>query len=157
MPPAPQNSTSSPLRGPVAGLLAFLFPGAGHLYLGYRSHAIVYGVVIGVTFWGGVAIGGVRSTVDLEQRKAWFVAQLCTGVHALAVAWPDIVASRGGADEKSDLPLAYWPAEDLAIVYTGVAGLLNLLVILDALARAEGAPSLRPVPHGREPPDKRKT
>ena len=31
-----------------------------------------------------------------------------------------------------------WPSGDIASVYTGVAGLLNLLIIIDALVRAEG-------------------
>ena len=46
--------------------------------------------------------------------------------------------------------VAYYPADDIAIVYTGVAGLLNVLVIFDVLSRGSPRPasesSPRPAP-----------
>ena len=146
-------------RAPLVGLLAFLVPGLGHLYLGDRARGIIFCVVITVTFWGGVAIGGVRSTIDHKERKAWFLAQLCSGSNTLVIMGARFVAPTRftATPENGGLPKAYWPAEDIAVVYTGVAGLLNLLAILDALVRSETSSMLpRPIPHGREPPDKRK-
>ena len=145
-------AVQDPSRAPIAGFLGLVFPGLGHLYLGDRIRGIIFAVVISVTFWGGVAIGGVRTTVDLQERKAWFLAQLCAGTHVLAVlAVQRIDPPEGWRDpdpEDDGWPRAFWPAEDIAVVYTGVAGLLNLLVILDVLIRAEGPAG----PHGREPP-----
>ncbi len=142
------------VRVPLAGLLALLFPGLGHWFIGDRRRGMVFCAVIVVTFWGGVAIGGVRSTVDVEQRKAWFAAQLCVGSQVVAVLIGQRIAAAAIGTEAGDegLPRAYWPSEDLAVVYTGVAGLLNLLVILDALVRAE----VVAVPQGGAPPGKRK-
>jgi hypothetical protein len=37
---------------------------------------------------------------------------------------------------KQKVP-AYWASAEVGVHYTGVAGLLNLLVIFDAIARAE--------------------
>ena len=36
---------------------------------------------------------------------------------------------------------AHWSSNETAVVYTGVAGLLNLLIILDALSRADVVPA----------------
>ena len=156
--PSTRTTTSGSLnRTPIVGLLAFLVPGLGHLYLGDRARGIIFCVVITVTFWGGVAIGGVRSTIDTQERKAWFLAQLCSGSNTLVILTARWIAPTHLDPEKGDFPRAYWPAEDIAVVYTGVAGLLNLLIILDALVRSELASMLpRPIRHGREPPDKRK-
>jgi hypothetical protein len=125
------------LRIPLAGLLAWILPGLGHIYLGLRRQGMIHLVVIGATFWGGVALGGVQNTVKPKERTAWFMAQLSTGVFAgAALGWSRAL--------EGSTPAYTRTTEDVAIVYTGVAGLLNLLVILDALVRAElslqGAP-----------------
>ena len=58
----------------------------------------------------------------------------------------------GAPEASKDLYKAPWPASSIAVVYSGVAGLLNLLVIIDALARAERARlalAARPLPQKR--------
>jgi hypothetical protein len=64
--------------------------------------------------------------------RAWFVAQLCCGGHTFgALALRRAVPNR--------LPYASgWPSLDLGVVYTGVAGLLNVLVLLDIIVRSAG-------------------
>ena len=122
-------------RVPLAGLLAWLVPGLGHIFIGERVRGLIYLIAITVTFWGGIAIGGVRDTVDPKARTTWFMAQTCVGVQA--------VASYGWAQSLRRHPEAGPPgvghhrSVDTAVVYTGVAGLLNLLAILDALVRAD--------------------
>jgi hypothetical protein len=116
----------------LAGFLAWLVPGMGHLYLGDRRRGLILLIVLAATFWSGVAIGSVANTVDPRKHTAWFMAQIATGAHALAVlGWKHTLTASASAYS--------WQAEDVAVVYTGVAGLLNLLVILDALARADAA------------------
>ncbi|MFH0981358.1 MAG: DUF6677 family protein [Planctomycetota bacterium] len=125
------SDTNHLTRITFAGFLAWLVPGLGHLYLGERHRGLTLLVVIAATFWGGVAMGGVVRTVEPQHRTAWFMAQLGTGGHTLAVlGWKQAL--------KDAAPVYSWQAEDVAIVYTGVAGLLNLLVIIDAMARADG-------------------
>jgi hypothetical protein len=137
----------------VAAIAGWLVPGLGHIIVGHRVRGIILLVVIGVTFWGGVAIGGVKSTIQPHDRTAWFMAQACTGVHAMAV----LSAARTVPDkppwEFSEY-VAYAPAEDIAVVYTGIAGLLNVLAIFDVLGRtrpADAAESAKrgPPPRGR--------
>jgi TM2 domain-containing membrane protein YozV len=122
---------------PIAGLLAWVFPGLGHFYLGHRARGLVYLVTITATFWTGVAIGGVRGTVNPKERKLWFVAQFCTAGNT--AAGYAIHRQMAASDSSSGAPavIAHWSSVDVGIHYTGVAGLLNLLVIFDAIARAE--------------------
>lgn len=127
---------SSQWRIVAAGLLGWLLPGLGHLYIGRRAQGLVLFAVLTATFWGGVAIGGVRSTVNPQKHRAWFAAQLLNGSHTLAVlAWRGQLPR---TDPQTDRQIgrAVWPADEIAIVYTGIAGLLNLLLILDVTARA---------------------
>ena len=121
----------SSLRGPIAGLLAWLVPGLGHLFLGQRGRGLIFLVTITTTFWAGIAIGGVRSTVDPSKRTLWFTAQACSGVNAFAAyAFHRSVAT-------SKRPLGPYLSSEPGVHYTGVAGLLNILVILDAIGRAD--------------------
>ncbi len=133
------------LRAPIAAILAWLIPGLGHIFLGHRVRGVIFLVVITLTFWTGVAVGGVKcvdpykpvqqqSTAQQQRgrgRSWWFFAQIMNGGYAVAT---HAVGARA-AERASYLS---WPSGDIASVYTGVAGLLNLLIILDALVRAEG-------------------
>lgn len=131
---------------PIAGLLGWLVPGAGHLYIGQRARGTVLLIVIALTFWGGVAIGGVKNTVNPQQRSLWFIGQICSGAHPLvALAWGRQIEIP--ADALRTDYIAYGQSEDISVVYTAIAGMLNILAILDVLVRAEkAAAEPRPVP-----------
>jgi len=132
-------------RMPIAGFLAWLVPGLGHVYLGDRGRGLVCLVTIMATFWTGVAIGGVRSTIDPQNRKLWFVAQLGTAGNAIA-GYALHLAVTPVDEPVSDGPVAitaHWAAIDVGTHYTGVAGLLNLLVIFDVVSRADRSPIVR--------------
>ncbi len=122
------------IRLGVAGLLTWLLPGAGHLFIGERNRGLIFMIVIGVTYWIGVAVGGVENTINIDERRLWFVAQICAGGHALAtMAWD------GMLDEQTSEQVlrAYGRADEVAIVYTAISGMLNILVFFDVLGRAE--------------------
>jgi len=124
------------LRVLIAGVLAWIMPGAGHFFIGERARGLVFMITIALTFWGGVAIGGVKNTVNPQERALWFLGQACAGVHPfLAIAWSRRVEIPSGADRARWI--AYGQMEDISIVYTAIAGMLNVLVILDVLGRAE--------------------
>ena len=103
---------------------------------------MIFLVMITLTFWTGVAVGGVKC-VDLHKpaqqsaggdtRSWWFFAQILNGGYA--------VTSYAVGKWSTEAGYLAWPSGDVASVYTGVAGLLNLLIIIDALSRAEGLPS----------------
>jgi hypothetical protein len=130
-----QAQSSRRVTSPVlTTLLAWLLPGLGHWYVGDRARAVILFLVTSVTFWTGVAVGGLRTTVTPTENGAWIVAQLCIGPQALgALALSNQYRAR--PDERSYR--APWPASNISVVYAGVAGMLNLLIIIDALARCE--------------------
>jgi len=138
------SNEPSVIQTAVAGALAWALPGLGHIYLGDVKRGLVLLVVIAVTFWGGVAIGGVQSSVQPKDRPVWFLAQVCTGSHALATY---ALGQARAVDHPHEQ--AGFLEEDVAIIYTGVAGLLNILVIMDALACADPRYTRGPV---RAPP-----
>lgn len=121
----------------LAPLLAWLVPGLGHWWIGERARGVIFFVVLAVTFWGGVAIGGVRTTVTPMENGAWIAAQLCMGPQALGALYlsnREIATARA---QQKEVHKALWPASSISVVYAGVAGMLNLLVIIDSLARAD--------------------
>lgn len=125
------NDPGLSARAPIAGILAWLAPGLGHFYLRQHTRAVIFLITITVTFWSGVAIGGVRNTVDPQKRKLWFIAQMATGANAIG-AWAFHRQVSG-----KDISGGPYLSSEVGVHYTGVAGLLNLLVILDAIGRAE--------------------
>lgn len=146
----------------LALLLAWLVPGAGHMYIGRFRRGVIIFVVISATFWAGVATGGVM-TMDYHNERWWFIAETLTGVHGL-IGWqrqqnvydrladdPEIGPkplknSRAGRDRQMliDKKLSeenivlVAPVDTVARAYAGVAGLLNLMCIFDAVVLAMG-------------------
>ena len=138
---------------PIAGLLTWLLPGAGHLFIGERARGIIFLTAITVTFWGGVAIGGVKNTVNHQERRLWFMGQICTGSHALAaLAWSQHIDDPPGDDPTA--LIAYNRAEEISVVYTAICGMLNILILFDVLVRVEkrsvALPRRGPPPKTRE-------
>jgi len=162
----------------LAGMLAWAIPGAGHVYLRRTVRGIILCICINGLFWAGMAFGGVFTVEPLEQRW-WFVAQMCTGVSGLA-GWyrqqhvrreiaarigleptpPRYPAEAAGWREtftrqlvREDLDLNY-PTDNVARAYSGVAGMLNVLAIFDAVMLAAMGRLGEPPPRkpAKEPP-----
>jgi TM2 domain-containing membrane protein YozV len=143
----------------VALVLGWLIPGAGHVYLGRHLRGAIIFLIIGATFWAGVAIGGVL-TVDYQNERWWFAGQMLTGMHGI-IGWhrQQKLYAELAADSEVGLPpprgtspqrrdtwtyrldkrlaeqklSAVAPADTIARAYAGVAGLLNLMCVFDAV------------------------
>jgi TM2 domain-containing membrane protein YozV len=146
----------------LAALLACAIPGAGHLYLGRAKRGIIIFLTITALFWSGVGVGGVL-TVDLPKERWWFVAQMLTGVNGL-IAWQRqkqayqaLAKIEGESLEKrmvkAGIALVV-PAETVARAYSGVAGLLNLMCIFDALMLSIMGVRGEPQPQDNKPKPK---
>ncbi len=144
------GATSPAIRLSAAGLLSWLVPGLGHMFIGEKRRGWVILVTIAITFWGGVALGGVRSTVDPEKKKLWFIAQVSSGGHALVAYWMGHRSRIG--EPEAELASSNWTGMEVATVYTGVAGLLSLLVLLDAMVRADRSGLQSEEPRGADAP-----
>ena len=144
---APLASQNTTTRMVLAAIASWFLPGLGHLLLGDRTRGIIFLVAITLTFWTGVAIGGVKNTVSPTDRTLWFAGQICAGSHPLiALVWSSRVADPEQSGQYSANVIGYGRTEEVSVVYTAIAGMLNVLVILDVLVRAEQLPM--PVPTG---------
>ena len=144
------------LRQPlVAGVWAWLWPGAGHLYQGRHAKGILFMVCILSTYFFGLTLGGghvVYASFKKTDRRWQYVCQVGVGLPALpALVQADRVRKGkepllGGvmapprnvhpdiADELAGWHEMYHSFFELGTLYTVVAGLLNVLAIYDAYA-----------------------
>lgn len=144
----------------LALLLACAIPGAGHFYLGRARRGIIIFLAISALFWSGLAVGGVF-TVDSQREKWWFAAQMLTGANGLAAwqlekrAYQDLEKDAAGKSleermVEADIALVA-PAETVARAYSGVAGLINLMCIFDALMLSLMGVRGEPAPEKKRP------
>jgi len=135
----------------VAGALAILVPAAGHFYQGRKNKAYLFFVCVMGMFLMGMFVGKGRvvyASWAPDDFRIQYPAQALVGLPAapsLLQAWyaksdPDRKFLNGFmAAPRDRRQLSEWHLEasagfELGTLYTSVAGLLNLLVILDAFA-----------------------
>jgi hypothetical protein len=112
----------------VSVILNWIIPGLGHWYIGERIRGMIFFISITLAYWIGIFIGGASSTVNIKTNTAWFFAQIFTGVYTIIAL---ILGSLPSAEAS------YSKTLDLSTIYTGVAGLLNILVIMDVVHRED--------------------
>jgi len=106
----------------IVGLLAWLVPGAGHFALNQRRRAAVICVMILLTFLVGLYVGSV-GVIDPVGAKPWYAAQVMNS---------PVVVLLGRISTAGDYPVYARPNE-IGQIYTSIAGLLNLLCIVNAI------------------------
>jgi len=124
----------------VVGTLAWLVPGAGHFAIDERRRAYVIGVTILLTFLVGLYVGSI-GVIDPVGAKPWYAAQMMNspavfllGRHVTAVNRQAQAETR---QESAVVPYAvYGRPNEIGQIYTSIAGLLNLLCIVNAIYMA---------------------
>ena len=108
----------------TVGLLAWVVPGAGHYMLKEKGRSIIIFTTIVLTFLVGLYIGsiGVINPVD---AKAWYLAQIMNS--PIVAALGHLTAT---APEKYRV---FGRPNEIGQYYTSIAGLLNLLCIINAV------------------------
>jgi hypothetical protein len=111
----------------IVGLLSWLMPGAGYFVLEEKKRAIIIFVTICLTLCIGLYIGSI-GVIDLQGQSPPYVkaAQLMNSPVVLLLA----NRTAGGG-----YPVYGWPNE-IGQIYTMVAGLLNLLCVINAVSLA---------------------
>ena len=104
-------------------------PGAGHVLLGNVARGLLFGIVILTMFASGLALDGQLYEVDVDDPLTSLAAIAGAGAGApyLLVLWSD-----GG---RGDVEAAL---NEYGTAFSLTAGLLNLLVVLDAFDVARG-------------------
>jgi len=88
-----------------------------------------------------------RSALSEVRAKPWCIPQALNGPVALAAAAWSVWASDDSGGNDPPGALSHARVNEIGVLYTAVAGMLNLLAIIDASHRAAGgAPEPRPRP-----------
>ena len=112
---------SMPAQTTALGLiLAWLVPGLGHWFIGRRQKAILFFTVITATFLLGVLLAHGRN-LSYERDKVYFLAY-AWNLGETVVGW---FLTRH-LEYDSPVPHLY-----VGFLYTAVASLLNLVVVID--------------------------
>jgi hypothetical protein len=106
----------------TVGLMGWFVPGAGHLMINEKKHAIIIFVTIALTFATGLYIGSI-GVINPVGAKPWYVAQIMNS---------PAVAALGRITAAGNYPVYGRPGE-IGQIYTSIAGLLNLLCIVNAV------------------------
>lgn len=158
MPPRTADPTAQAIK---AGLLTWLVPGLGHYLLGHRGLAAVFFLAITIPYGAGLAVGGILDSVNARTNGWLLLAEIGVGGYTV----PCYLASQSiersvlkevgltaipvpaphrpvGEDYKRFIAararyMSFYPESDIAQIYLATAGLLNILAILDAIARAQ--------------------
>lgn len=109
----------------VGILLTWMVPGAGHLYLGRRGKFVLYFTLITFAYVFGMWLADFRN-VSLEKHPLHFLAQIFYGGATI----PAMLLTKHLALESVN------PGLDAGVLYTSVAGLLNLCVMVDVYETA---------------------
>ena len=148
-------SPSAPVTSPILPcVLAWLVPGLGHYSLGRKGRAAAFFVIVLVTFLLGLLSGGTSSLADPQQPLSYLAT-----FDNLAMGPIEILArkvSLGGlayrlppdeGDQRRQQLLARLrervrhPTYEYGSTYLLTAGLMNMLLILDAFDIASGRKS----------------
>ncbi|MEO8033713.1 MAG: DUF6677 family protein [Acidobacteriota bacterium] len=115
----------------AAMLAAYFIPGAGHFYLGYRARAIAFFCIVVTLFVIGVSIDGALYS---PFNSGGAILRLLAGLGSMGAG---AIYFLGGAmpglhGDMTSITYEYGTA------FTITAGLMNLLLVLDAFDLSEG-------------------
>ena len=127
--PAPAAGRSSPINPYLICAAAWAVPGSGHLWLGRRQKGIVFLVTLTLMFALGLWLEGRLFPFDVSQPLVALAAFADIGIGV-----PYLIARLAGAGGGVVTAVTYEYGNTFIIV----AGLLNMLVVLDAFDAAEG-------------------
>ena len=118
----PRSKESHVLFLLIVGLLAWLVPGAGHFLLKEKKRAIIIFATIVLTFSTGLYIGSI-GVINPVGAAPWYVAQIMNS---------PMVAVLGHLTTTKPY-FVYGRPNEIGQIYTSIAGLLNLLCIVNAV------------------------
>lgn len=132
----------------TAALAAWMLPGFGHYLVGQRRRGGILAASIGVLFVAGFIIGGI-GTFDRAQMAGSIVqfGQYGLGPSIVFHYGHQLLDARDRARSDGEPPVyepAFGRVQEQAVLYTSLAGMLNLLAILDVMYRDPRRPRLTP-------------
>jgi hypothetical protein len=113
----------------LVGVIAWWVPGAGHFLQGYHRKSLMFFAVLTAMFVLGLAFGGRLFPIQMQEPLVFLAA-----LAEWTIALPRIVAGLWGLGSGNVVAATYEYGNTFLIV----SGLLNALVLLDAIDRAAG-------------------
>jgi hypothetical protein len=114
----------------LAMLLAYLVPGAGHLYLGRRARAVTFFCIVVLMFLIGIAIDGDLYTIGHANGSLLRMLAALGSLGSGVIYW--IATTMGVHGDVTSITFEHGTA------FTITAGLMNLLLMLDVFDIAQG-------------------
>ncbi len=106
----------------IVALSGWLVPGAGHFILEEKKRAIIIFVTIVITFLTGLYVGSI-GVIDPVGAWPWYLAQIMNSPAVVVI---------GHLTTAGTYPV-YGRPNEIGQIYTSIAGLLNLLCIINAV------------------------
>lgn len=144
---------------PVAAILALILPGLGYVALGEIRRAIYVGCGILGLVAGGLLIGGLDA-IDSREDPLWYGVQVLAGPVVIGLDYVHqqhfkVVDSKGrrvtplpapagatGSAPGSRRALAR--VSDVGLLYVALAGMLNLIAVIECSWHGQAAGEARP-------------
>lgn len=129
----------------VPAIAAWLVPGLGHWLLGQRDRALILFLALSLLWGSGLVLGGIAA-IDFRDRNNLIITVLqapLAGNWAVFGYHRSLERRSGGVplpqrDANDPAPL-YEPShgrmQETAALFAAIAGMLNLLAIVDVLYR----------------------
>ncbi len=160
------TAAQSAVPPPLIAVAGWLLPGLGYWLLGQKNRAITVGVTVLLTFIGGVYIAGIRvmdvpgydslgrrvllatpggpqwalvaRPVAEVLNKPWFIGQIMAGPISIIGSYASLEAASPRPDNprQEGVAASHGRLAEIGTLYTAVAGMLNLLAIIDSSYRA---------------------
>ena len=124
----------------ILGLAAWLVPGSGHLWLGHRTQGLIFLVALTLMFAIGLALDGRLFPFESSEPLVFLVSPLSLPMAWLALGLPYLLAWGLNLGQGQVAAVTY----EYANAFLIVAGLLNMLVVLDVYDTAVGRKRGRP-------------
>ena len=122
---------------PLVAVVGWALPGAGYFLIGHKARGFTIGLTVLALFTMGILIGGIRvvdppslspeagNVVTALLAKPWYIGQFLAGL-------PGVLCGHFG----SRFPQSHSRVMEIGTLYTAVAGMLNLMSIIDCSFRA---------------------
>jgi len=146
-PSAPRRAAPASPWHPPAAIGAWLVPGLGHMLCGQVKRGVILLIAILALYTAGLLIGGI-DVIDRREDRLWFYAQMGLGPttwildqyhqhldRQLQQYIRETYQDTGQIDDRVPYVKSIGRANELGTLYCALAGMLNLLAVIDVAYR----------------------
>ena len=123
----------------AAAFAAWLLPGSGHYLVGQKQRGMILATAIGLLWLAGLLVGGI-TVFDRKDHPYWFAGQMLMAPSVVADGAHQWLRGKslpeGPHPDKNPLfEPSFGRTQEQGVLFTTLAGLLNLLAVIDVLYR----------------------